>query len=133
MRIQAICLADALAHSSAVVVVHSESFRWLVYGDRDTEIAVLGATGELAAECISFSRPKEFLRTGASEIQDLLKLIYRDRDPDGLRARVLAIYGGSLEPPRLEMPFGLHSVSERPLKGIGAQTFVFRSGASNCC
>jgi hypothetical protein len=84
--------ADAIIHNSVVIVVHSESCRWLLYGDRDFEIALIASADFDAASAVQSSLGAERLFSMTGAIEQLLSVVYRGVVPIDIRNALLSNY-----------------------------------------
>lgn len=84
--------ADAIVHSSEVVVVYPASVRWAIYADRNMEIGIVASMDEeMSAHIVT---PKQSLRffTAPEAVTELLPSAYRGGVPDEVRTSLVRNY-----------------------------------------
>lgn len=84
--------ADSLLYRSEVVAMYPDRGSWLLYGDRNMEIAIIGAFDEAAASLIA-SHPPAPLFSAEEAIDELLRPVFRGRLSSEVRAKFVQNYG----------------------------------------
>lgn len=73
--------ADALVYNAAVLAVFPESCRWVVYGDRDFEVAIIATADRATGDVWSATSFRERFYSAGEAVEELLAMVYRGNVP----------------------------------------------------
>ena len=84
--------ADAIAYSSAVILVYPMSERWAIYGDRDLEIGILAVTDKELEAAVRTTAQSVRLFTPTEAVAELLPPVYRGTVPEDVKRSLVQNY-----------------------------------------
>jgi len=70
--------ADALAYRADVIVFYSHSKRWVVYGERELSLIVVGFQDESLVEAFLSSFDRSWLLSAEDAVENILPLVFGD-------------------------------------------------------
>lgn len=87
--------ADAVAYNGRILLLYSDSAKWIVYADRDLGLAVIGVVEESLKKLFASSYGPEQVFTAEEAIYQLLEVVYVNTDtgvPLDTRNQLIANY-----------------------------------------
>jgi hypothetical protein len=85
---------ESLADNAYIIVIYPESLKWVIYGDFNFEIGIVGFSDNETMEQFTSTYEANRAFTIEKAISELLEVIYRDHKvPEDMRNQLLHNYG----------------------------------------